>query len=160
MASVGGCATANQQDPTPSGSNGPARVSAGQTLDAAREQLKFIAGLADTSIEADKTASGLNKHRQVLVEGSVENAAELSALVDNLAQLGWSVNQEEPDTGMALRLVLSPQPAIGDVAQAEGWTDGAYSTSTDRLKQMILLPASALQDRFGAWPGLVPDTLK
>lgn len=91
MASVGGCSTANQQDPTPSSSNGPARGCDGQTLDAAREQLKSVAGLVDTSIEVDEAVSGLNKHHQVLIKGTVDDAAELPALIDNLAQLGWSV---------------------------------------------------------------------
>jgi len=129
----------------------------GQSIAEARTQLKSIAGLSATSIEVDETVSGLNKHHQVLVKATAETSADLPALIDHLAQLGWSVNEDEPDTGVYVRLQVSPQPVIGDIAKQNGWKDAAYATSTDRLKQLVLLPEAAVRARFGAWPGPVPS---
>lgn len=102
--------------------------------------------------------SGLEKHHQMLVKATAEKSADLPALIDHLALIGWSVKQDEPDTGVYVRLVVSPQPVIGEVAQENGWTDAVFSTSTDQLKQLVLLPEASVRDRFGAWPGPVPSS--
>lgn len=143
---------------TPSGA--PTRSSSadrGQSLAQARTQLESIAGLTQTSIEVDETVSGLNKHHQVLVKAAADASTDVPALIDRLAQLGWSINQDEPDTGVYIRLQLSPQPVVGEIAKQNGWKDAAYSTATDRLKQLVLLPKPAVRERFGAWPGPVPS---
>jgi hypothetical protein len=153
---VGGCSTAEY----PAGKDKPSSASAndsGQSIDQARAQLKSVDGLRSTSMEVEETVSGLNKHHQVLVEATADKSAELPALIDRLAQLGWSVNQDVPDTGVYVRLQVSPQPNIGDIAKQNGWTNAVYSMSTDRLKQLVLLPEAAVRKRFGAWPGPVPS---
>jgi hypothetical protein len=129
----------------------------GQSVARAQEQLRTIKGLSATSIEVDETVSGLNEHNQVLVKATADTSADLAALIDHLAQLGWSVNQDEPDTGVYLRLQVSPQPVIGDIARQNGWNDAAYSTSTDRLKQLVLLSEASLRRHFGTWPGPAPS---
>jgi hypothetical protein len=156
VGAIGGCSAAEH----PTGTDKPSSASpndGGQSVDQARAQLKSIDGLRSTSIEVDETVSGLNKHHQVRVEATADKSADLPALIDRLAQLGWSVNQNEPDTGIYVRLQVSPQPTIGDIATQNGWKDAAYSTSTDRLKQLVLLPEAAVRERFGAWPGPVPS---
>ena len=145
----------------PAGTDKPSSSSGrdgGQSIAQARAQLTSITGVSATSIEVDETVSGLNKHHQVLVKARADTSADLPALVDLLARLGWSVNQDEPDSGVYVRLQVSPQPVIGDIAKKNGWKDAAYSTSTDRLKQLVLLPAAAVRARFGAWPGRVPSS--
>jgi hypothetical protein len=144
----------------PAGTGKPPSSSAhdgGQSIAQAQAQLKSITGLSATSIEVDETVSGLNKHHQVLVKATADKSADLPALINRLAQVGWSVNQDEPDTGVYVRLQVSPQPVIGDIAKQNGWKDAAYSTSTDRLKQLVLLPEAAVRARFGAWPGPAPS---
>ncbi|MEN0102347.1 MAG: hypothetical protein AAGC90_05415 [Curtobacterium sp.] len=160
LGSVGGCSTMGTQGPTPTSSTPSSHGRAGQSLDAAREQLRAMPGLTDTSVQIDQTVSGLNKHHQVLVTATAEDPSQLPMVIDKLAQLGWSVSEHEPDTGVYVRLKLTPQPVIGDIAKANGWTDAAYATSTDRLKQLVLLPEVAVEERFGKWPGAVPDSSK
>lgn len=145
------------QGPTPTSSTQSSHGRAGQSLEAARGQLRAMSGLTDTSVDIDETVSGLNTHHQVLVTAAVDDPAQLPTVINTLAQLGWSVNDHEPDAGIFVRLRLSPQPVIGDIAKEEGWTDAAYATSTDRLKQLVLLPESAVEKRFGEWPGSAPD---
>jgi hypothetical protein len=156
VGAIGGCSTVDDPASTDKPSSSSAR-GGGQSIAEARTQLKSIAGLSATSIEVDETVSGLNKHHQVLVKATADTSADLPALIDHLAQLGWSVNQDEPDTGVYVRLQVSPQPVIGDIAKQNGWSDAAYSTSTDRLKQLVLLPEAAVRARFGDWPGPVPS---
>lgn len=139
----------------PSSTRGAA---SGQSLEQARRQLESIGGLSDTSIKEEKTVSGLSEHHQVFITGTVADPASASDLVDQLAQLGWSVNEAKPDTGVFIRLKASPQPVVGDLAKQQGWSSAGYATSTDDLKQLVLLPADALQERFGAWPGSVPSS--
>ena len=151
---LGGCSTAD--DPVDRDEPSSLRAqNGGQSIAEARTQLGSIDGLSATSIEVDETVSGLNTHHQVLVEATADSSADLPAFIDDLAQLGWSVNQDEPDTGVYVRLQVSPQPVIGEIAKQNSWKDAAYSTSTDRLKQLVLLPETAVRDRFGAWPGPV-----
>jgi hypothetical protein len=156
VGTIGGCSTVNDPASTGKSSSSSAR-DGGQSIAEARTQLKSIAGLSATSIEVDETVSGLNKHHQVLVKATADTSADLPALIDHLAQLGWSVNEDEPDTGVYVRLQVSPQPVIGDIAKQNGWKDAAYATSTDRLKQLVLLPEAAVRARFGDWPGPVPS---
>lgn len=125
----------------------------GQSLEQARKQLSSIEGLSDVSIEEEKTVSGLNERHEVSIAATVEDAAAAPGFVDQLAQLGWSVNEAEPDTGVFIRLRTSPQLVIGDVAKERGWTEAAYTTSTAELKQLVLLSPDELQERFGPWPG-------
>lgn len=145
------------RDQAPTSSIETAHPHAGQSLEAARGQLRAMSGLTDTSVDIDETVSGLNTHHQVLVTATVDDPARLPTVINTLAQLGWSVNDHEPDAGIFVGLRLSPQPVIGDIAKEEGWTDAAYATSTDRLKQLVLLPESAVEKRFGEWPGSAPD---
>lgn len=128
----------------------------GQSLEQARNQLSSIEGLSDVSIEEEKTVSGLNEHHEVSIAATVEDASAAPAFVDQLAQLGWSVNEAEPDTGVFIRLRTSPQLVIGDVAKERGWSEAAYTTSTAELKQLVLLSPNELKERFGAWPGEAP----
>ncbi|WP_139195080.1 hypothetical protein [Curtobacterium sp. MCBA15_001] len=144
-------------DPTGIDATGSAQSQGGQSLDAARQQLQTIPGLSNTSVDVDETISGLNKHHQVLVAATFDDSAKLPTMIDTLAQIGWSVNEHEPDTGVYVRLRLSPQPVIGEVAKAHGWPGAAYATSTDSLKQLVLLPQGSLRDRFGQWPGSAPE---
>lgn len=77
-------------------------------------------------------------------------------LIDYLAQVAWSVNEVEPDTGVFVRIRFTPQPIIGKVAQMNGWTTATYSSSTEDLKQFVVLPKAAVRQRFGDWPGPAP----
>ncbi|MDP9737793.1 hypothetical protein [Curtobacterium sp. 260] len=128
----------------------------GHSIEQARNQLSSIEGLSDVSIEETKTVSGLNEHHEVSIAATVEDASAAPAFVDQLAQLGWSVNEAEPDTGVFIRLRTSPQLVIGDVAKERGWSEAAYTTSTAELKQLVLLSPDELKERFGPWPGEAP----
>ncbi|WP_176491616.1 hypothetical protein [Curtobacterium sp. 'Ferrero'] len=76
--------------------------------------------------------------------------------IDYMAQVGWSVNDVEPDTGIFVRIRSTPQPIIGAIARMNGWTTATYSPSTDGLKQFVTLPKAAVRQRFGDWPGPPP----
>jgi len=140
---------------TPSGapSSSLRVLTGGQSLERAREQLSSIDGLSEVSINEEKTVSGLDEHHEVAIAATVEDAAAVPTLVDRLAQLGWSVNEAEPDTGVFIRLRTHPQLVIGDVAKERGWREAPYATSTADLKQLVLLSPEELQGRFGPWPG-------
>ncbi|QKS11964.1 hypothetical protein FB462_1350 [Curtobacterium citreum] len=127
--------------------------STGQSLEQAQERLASIDGLTDASITQGDTLSGLNKRHEVSIEGSVHDSAAVPGIIERVARLGWSVGDVEPDTGVFIRLRTKPQLVIGEVAEQQGWSGSAYATSTEELKELVLIPSDALEDHFGRWPG-------
>ncbi|WP_022904599.1 hypothetical protein [Curtobacterium sp. B8] len=104
----------------------------------------------------DTSYSGASERSVITVEATVSDEAQIPQLIDYLAQVAWSVNEVEPDTGVFVRIRFTPQPIIGKVAQMNGWTTATYSSSTEDLKQFVVLPKAAVRQRFGDWPGPAP----
>jgi hypothetical protein len=130
----------------------------GETLDAARERLAAMPGLAETSLEVDKTVSGLNTHKQLLVEATTSETdpAKVGGIVDRLVQLAWSVNDVRTDKGVSVRLHTSPQITIGDTVKSD-WGKLIYRAEPEAFRAAVLFPRSTIEDRIGDWPGAVPD---
>lgn len=131
-------------------------ASRGQSLSQAKAELAHASGLRETDVEVDTSYSGLIKRRFITVEATVSDEGRMPQSVDYLAQVGWSVNEVEPDDGVFVRIRFTPQPIIGKVAQRNGWTTATYSSSTNGLRQLVLLPKAAVRQRFGDWPGSAP----
>lgn len=135
----------------------PSSEGRGETLDAARERLAASAGLSETSIEVDKTLSGLNTHRQLQVEATTSESdpAKVGPVVDRLVKLAWSVNDVRTDKGVNVRLHTSPQITIGDSVK-DNWGQLIYRSEPASFRAAVLFPRSTIEDRLGAWPGTVP----
>ncbi|WP_204620494.1 hypothetical protein [Curtobacterium luteum] len=146
---AGGCAMNHSDEPQHT-------ASGGQSLSSAKEELAHKSGLRDTGIEVDTSYSGASKRSLITVEATVSDEAQIPQVIDYLAQVGWSINEVEPDTGIFVRIRFTPQPIIGKVAQTNGWTTATYSSATDGLKQLVVLPKAAVSQRFGNWPGPAP----
>jgi hypothetical protein len=130
----------------------------GETLDAARERLAASTGLTETSLEIDKTVSGLNTHKQLLVEATTSETdpAKVGVIVDRLVKLAWSVNDVRTDKGVSVRLHTSPQITVGDTVKND-WGNLVYRSEPETFRAAVLFPRSTIEDRIGDWPGPVPD---
>lgn len=146
---AGGCAESHADAPQQT-------ARGGQSLSQARRELAHQSGLRRTNIEVDRSYSGPSARSLITVEGTVSNEALIPEYIDYMAQVGWSVNDVEPDTGIFVRIRSTSQPIIGAIARMNGWTTATYSPSTDGLKQFVTLPKAAVRQRSGDWPGPPP----
>jgi len=142
-----------------SGASEPQREStAGQPAEAAQRALEAIPGVASALITVERFVSGLTTHSQVATEVTLEGGAAIprpERLIDHLVAVSWSVNETQPDTGVALTIHADPQIAVGPVAEQNGWPQVSYLSQTDQdaTRSYALFPASAVTARLGPWPG-------
>jgi hypothetical protein len=130
----------------------------GESLDVARAQLAELAGLSNATIKVNKTVSGLQTNRRIWFEAtsSATSADEQAKQVEQLLELGWSINDVDANSGVSVRLHTSPQVVVGDLLDSS-WTDVEYRSSPESFKELVIVPRSSLEAKLGAWPGDVPD---
>lgn len=151
------CATSGEHGKSTADAT-PSSDARGETLSAARERLTASVGLSDTSIEVSKTLSGLNTHHQLRIEATTRKAdpAEISAIVDHVVTLAWSVKDVRTDKGVSVRLHTSAQVTVGDAVKNERGRL-IYRSEPASFRTAVLFPRSTIEDRLGDWPGAVPD---
>ncbi|WP_413602319.1 hypothetical protein [Curtobacterium sp. Curtsp57] len=117
-----------------------------------------MAGLSDATIKVNKTVSGLQTNRRIWFEAtsSALSADEQTKQVEQLLELGWSINDVDANNGVSVRLHTSPQVVVGDLLDSS-WTDLEYRSSPESFKELVVVPRSSLEAKLGAWPGDVPD---
>jgi len=127
--------------------------------DKVASQIRALPNVTDATVGYEQTMDGLSKHYAIAVDISAPKAggskAEVSALIDKVLPLAWSVRGEEPDRGVILRIKTDPQLEIGPIATASGWRDVGYPKNAKLLAKIpyqATFGYQSLNDQIGPWP--------
>lgn len=127
--------------------------------DKVASQIHALPNVTAATVGYEQTMDGLSKHYAIAVDISAPKAGgsetEVSALIDKVLPLAWSVRGEEPDRGVVLRIKTDPQLEIGPIATASGWRDVGYPKNAKLLAKVpyqATFGNRSLNDRIGPWP--------
>ncbi|HEY8911832.1 hypothetical protein [Lacisediminihabitans sp.] len=129
----------------------------GQTAAAATRQVKAIPGsAASTYVASDSSYSGFTKENGTTVQLTVEPGFQIpdpGKLVDFLIRLGWSVNDNKPNS--ELFVVIDSAAPIDATAAAKGAGWKSASSLPDDSTG-VFIDLKEVEKRLGGWPGKVP----
>ena len=129
----------------------------GQTAAAAIRQANSIPG-STAIIESEGAYNGFQKQNPIAVQLTIEPGFQIpdpGKLVDFLIRLGWSVNDNQPNTILSVAIV-SPAPIDAKAAAIGAGWKGANSLSDD--SPGVFIDLKEAQKRLGGRPGKVPAT--
>lgn len=129
----------------------------GQSKESAEAGLLSIPGVSDASVNTESTQSGFQVETSTAVEITLEpgySAPDPAALADFLLNVGWSTKTKEANWAVRIDVVSDPQVSILDAVDAAGWqTRSGFSDDPGHAS----VRADEVRDRFGDWPGDVPE---
>ncbi|POH71210.1 hypothetical protein C3B59_00970 [Cryobacterium zongtaii] len=132
-------------------------ASGGQSNESAEQSLLAIPGVTDATVNTESMKSGFQDETSTVVELKLEAGAAVSdpnSLVDYLLRVAWSTQTKEANTSVVVQVVSEPQISILDALDAGGWDSaGGRSQHPERA----LVSAGEVKERFGDWPGDVPE---
>lgn len=144
---LGGCSMSNSE---PGEMRSEGRVA---------QQINALPDVSGATVGYEQTTDGWSKHYAIAVEVTAPDAgaseARMSQLIDRILPLAWSVQGEEPDRGIVLRIKTEPQLAIGPIASASGWEDVGYPKNPKLLAKLSSQASSGkrmLDGLTGPWP--------
>ena len=131
--------------------------SEGQSKESADAALSAIPGVSEATVNTESMKSGFQDETSTVIELSLEAGSVVSdpsSLVDYLLRVAWSTQTKEANTGVVVEVVSEPQISVLDALDAGGWESaGGRSNHPERA----LVGADEVKERFGDWPGEVPD---
>lgn len=123
------------------------------------QEIKALPGVVDAEVSIETTTDGLTKHRAIAVDVSAPEAQKsdeaISALIDKILPVAWSVGDVRPDQGIILRLRTDPQVAVGPIAKAAGWENVGFPSNQkvlDKIKYQATFSSKDLDAKLGKWP--------
>jgi len=129
----------------------------GQSKESAEAGLLSVPGVSDAKVNTESTQSGFQVETSTVIEISLEpgySAPDPAALADFLLTVAWSTKTKEANWAVRLDVVSDPQISMLDAMDADGWqTKSGIVTAPERAS----VRADEVRDRFGDWPGDVPE---
>ena len=122
-----------------------------------RSALSAIPGLSEGSVNTESLVSGLQVETHTTIEVHVETGFSVpdpEALVDYLVSFAWSTETKEATSNVEVIVLSHPQISIADAVEAGPWVN---TGSDPNSPEGAVVSASEVKDRFGDWPGEVPE---
>jgi hypothetical protein len=127
----------------------------GQSKESAEAGLLSIPGVSAASVDTNSLQSGFAVETSTAIKITLEpgySAPDPVALADFLLSAAWSTNTKKVNWAVRLDVVSDPQISILDAAD-EGQTRTGFKDDPGHTS----VRAAEVRDRFGAWPGDVPE---
>lgn len=131
--------------------------SGGQSKKSADAALSAIPGVSSASVDTESMVSGLQEETSTTIKVSLEtgySVPEPDALVDYLLRVAWSSKTKEADSFVEVIVLSDPQISIADALDAGEWVSVG---SDPKNPEDAVVQAGEVKDRFGDWPGDVPE---
>lgn len=129
----------------------------GQSTEAAETVLLAVPGVTEASVDTKTITSGLQKETSTTVKVGLDagfSAADPGALVDYMLEVAWSTATTEANSSMRVQVVGDPQFSVLDALEAAGWESKSGDPNSP---ERAVVEAAEVKDRFGDWPGDVPE---
>ncbi|NEN06024.1 hypothetical protein G3T36_09065 [Diaminobutyricibacter tongyongensis] len=128
----------------------------GQSVKRAVEQVRSIEGVEDAVVEGGGSFNGFKRESTTLVTLWLSpgfNVAKGEDLADFLARLAWSVNVEEPNETLALRI-----EGLSNSDLAAGFRNAGWDVNPSPSRSFVFITPEVARSKLGPWPGPVPKT--
>ena len=129
----------------------------GQSKTAAEAQMSKLPGVTEALVNTKSRPSGLQVETTTTIDVTLDPGATVpdpAALVDYLLRVAWSTATKEADSRIVLMVYSEPQISVLDALDKGDWTT---SGGTANAEYLAIVRATEVRDRFGDWPGEVPE---
>lgn len=140
-------------------SNSSAHRDDGSSIARVNQRMTALPHVASAAVAIETTTDGTTKHHSVAVEVSATDLRgsrrAVADLINEVLPLAWSVDGVRPDNGVVLRLHMSPQLAVGPIAEEAGWDNVSFPTNRALLEKLpfqATFAADDLEEQLGPWP--------
>ncbi len=126
----------------------------GQSKDEALAQVRSIAGIDKADVSSGGSFSGFTRQSYTIVAVTLSPGFEIAKTQDFaefLARVAWSVNVEEPNTGLSFEIDGSPPSELEAAFRDAGW-----DVPTDPGAHLSDVSWKVAREKLGRWPGPVP----
>jgi len=126
-----------------------------QSKESADAALSAIPGVGEATVNTESLISGLQIETSTVIELNLEPGSSVSdpeRLVDYLLRVAWSTQTKEANRAVVVQIVGEPQISTRDALDAGGW-----ESARGRSPERSLVRAYEVKERYGDWPGEVPE---